>query len=441
MTQNRTHKHNKLQLRIRTLIHPRPFKTQMGFTNGDWKSTPLLETTCITTIPKKIPKDSLHLGYIIYFTLGLGYLLPWNAFVTAIDYFSYLYPETNIDRIFAVVYMGVSFICLIFILCFSKNSNERFRINLGLGIFVVTLLVVVVMDVVYIQGQVGLYGGFYVTVGSVVLCGVADAVVQGGVIGSAGELPEKYMQAVLAGTAASGVVVSILRVVTKLIYTQDASGLRGSARLYFGVSIVIMVICIVFYNVVEKLRIVKYYKELKAEAEAMNMEEEEKGGVALWQIVKSIKWYGFGIILIYLVTLSIFPGYITEDVHSSILKDWYSILLIFGYNVFDLVGKSLTLVYVIKNIKIVVGGCVGRLLFFPLFFVCLHGPLVFRTEVPVMLLTCLMGLTNGYLTSVLMMMAPKVVQLQHAESAGVLMVLFLVAGLVVGSVVSWFWIV
>lgn len=56
----------------------------------------------------------------------------------------------------------------------------------------------------------------------------------------------------------------------------------------------------------------------------------------------TVKWYGFGIVSLYVVTLSIFPGYITEDVHSQLLKDWYPILLITGYNVFDLVGKSLT---------------------------------------------------------------------------------------------------
>lgn len=60
------------------------------------------------------------------------------------------------------------------------------------------------MDLVYIKGRVGLYDGFYVTVGATALCGLADALVQGGVIGAAGELPERYMQAVVAGTAASG---------------------------------------------------------------------------------------------------------------------------------------------------------------------------------------------------------------------------------------------
>lgn len=244
----------------------------------------------------------------------------------------------------------------------------------------------------------------------------------------------------------AGVLVSVLRILTKSVFPQDASGLRKSANLYFAVSIVVMVICIVFYNVVEKLPVVKYYKDLKVQA--TNMEEEEKGPLTgsvwrstLWQIVESVKWYGFGIVLIYLVTLSIFPGYITEDVHSSLLKDWYSILLITGYNVFDLVGKSLTAVYVVQTTKIAIGGCVVRLLFLPLFFACLHGPPIFRTEIPVTFLTCLMGLTNGYLTSVLMMMAPKVVQLQHAETAGVVMVLFLVAGLAAGSVVSWCWVI
>lgn len=66
------------------------------------------------------------------------------------------------------------------------------------------LLVVPVMDVTYIKGRVGLYDGFYVTVGAIGLSGLADALVQGGIIGSAGEMPERYMQAVVAGTAASG---------------------------------------------------------------------------------------------------------------------------------------------------------------------------------------------------------------------------------------------
>lgn len=394
----------------------------------------------------KIPEDSFHFAYIIYFTLGLGFLLPWNAFITAVDYFSYIYPEASVDRIFAVVYMLVCLVFLLLIIFYSHNSDAYPRINAGLALFVVSMLVVPVLDAVYIKGRVGLYAGFDVTVAAIGLSGVADALVQGGIIGSAGELPERYMQAVVAGTAASGVLVSFLRILTKAVYPQDAYGLRKSANLYFAVSIVVMVICIVFYNLAPRLPVMKYYRELKIQA--INEEKEEKGPVTgavwrstLWDIVGRVKWHGLGIVLIYLVTLSIFPGYITEDVHSEVLKDWYSVLLITGYNVFDLVGKSLTALYLLENEKVAIGGTVVRLLFFPLFYGCLHGPQFFRTEIPVTVLTCLLGLTNGYLTSVLMILAPKIVPLQHAETAGIVIVLFLIIGLAAGSVVSWFWVI
>lgn len=206
-----------------------------------------------------------------------------------------------------------------------------------------------------------------------------------------------------------------------------------------------MFICFVFYNVADRLPVIKYYKDLKAQA--VNNEEEVNGSLtdalrreALWNVVGSVKWHGIGIVLLYVVTLAIFPGYVTEDVHSEILKDWYPIILITAYNVFDLVGKCSTAVYFLNNAKVAIGSCFARLLFFPLFYGCLNGPEFFRGEITVTILTCLLGLTNGYLTSVLMIMAPKIVPLQHSETAGIVIVVFLVVGLASGSIVSWFWV-
>ncbi|XP_015060345.1 equilibrative nucleotide transporter 1 [Solanum pennellii] len=415
----------------------------MGATtvNGGYSES----TSLLTPSNPKIPKDSFHIAYIIYFTLGAGYLLPWNAFITAVDYFSYLYPDVMVDRIFAIVYMIVGLIGLLLIVAFSNKTSAFVRINVGMFLFVVALVTVPLMDVFYVDGRVGVYAGFGVTVGLVGICGIADALVQGGVVGAAGELPERYMQATFAGTAASGVLVSLLRILTKAVYPQDANGLRKSANLYFIFSIAVMILCIVFYNIAHRLPIIKYYNDLKTQA--VNEEKEDKGDLTpeLWRstldIFGTVKWYGFGIVSLYVVTLSIFPGYITEDVHSQLLTDWYPILLITGYNVFDLVGKSLTPVLFFDNAKVAIGACFARLLFLPLFYVCLHGPEFFRTELPVTILTCLLGLTNGYLTSLLMILGPKTVQLQHAEIAGTLLVLFLVMGLAIGSVVSWFWII
>ncbi|WOH16522.1 hypothetical protein DCAR_0936077 [Daucus carota subsp. sativus] len=406
------------------------------------------ETPAETThlLKPKIPKDTYHLAYIIYFTIGVGYLLPWNAFITAVDYFSYLYPNTSVDRTFAIVYMLVGLICLVFILAYAHKSTSFVRINVGFVMFVGALVVVPLMDVGYVKGRVGVFEGFYVAVGAVAVCGIGDALVQGSIIGAAGEMPERYMQAVVAGTGVSGVLVSLLRLLTKAIYPQDAHGLRKSANLYFLVSIAVMIICIVAYNVVHKLPVIKYYNDLKLQA--VDEEKEDKRastsvlwGSPLWDIVGTVKWYGYGILAIYVMTLCIFPGYITEDVHSYILNDWYPILLITGYNVFDLVGKSLTAIYMLENAKVAIGASFARLVFLPLFYVCLHGPQFFRTEIPVTVLTCLLGLTNGYLTSVLMILGTKTVLVQHAETAGIVLVIFLVTGLFIGSAVSWFWVI
>lgn len=179
-------------------------------TDVDSESALLLSTATAQANSNEIPKDSFHLTYIIYFVLGFGYLLPWNAFVTAVDYFAYLYPDASVDRIFAVGYMSVGLICLLLIVLYAHKSHSFVRINVGLVLFVVSLLIVPIMDVSYIKGRVGLYDGFYVTVSAVALSGIGDALVQSGVIGSAGELPARYMQAVVAGTAASGEIFSML---------------------------------------------------------------------------------------------------------------------------------------------------------------------------------------------------------------------------------------
>ncbi|XP_068667156.1 equilibrative nucleotide transporter 1-like [Aristolochia californica] len=404
-----------------------------------------VESQLLAPTSAKAPADHFHVAYIVYFTLGTGFLLPWNAFITAVDYFDYLYPGVSVNRVFAPVYMLVTLSCLLIIVGWAHKSSARVRINLGLALFVVALLVVPIMDVIYTRGIRGLYSGYYVTVAAVALAGIADALVQGGVMGTAGELPERYMQATVAGTAASGVIVSLLRIVTKAIFPQDAHGLRSSANLYFGVSIVVMVICVVCYNVADRLPVIQYYNDLKMQA--MNEEEKEKGSLGgsqwrstLWEIVGRIKWFGFGIFLVYLISLSIYPGHVTADVHSQILKDWYPVLLITGYNVFDLIGKSLLAIYLIENANIAVAACIARLLFYPLFLACLHGPKIFRSEIPVTFLTCLLGLTNGYFSGVLMIVAPKTVPLQYSETVGIVLVLFLLVGLATGSIVANFWV-
>ncbi|WZZ06597.1 hypothetical protein YC2023_092518 [Brassica napus] len=130
-----------------------------------------------------------------------------------------------------------------------------------------------------------------------------------------------------------------------------------------------MVICDVSYNVAHTLPVIKFREERKAQA--LLKESQENGSLT-----------------------GLEENALADRDEDQILGDWFPVLVIAGFNVFDLVGKSLTAVFMLVDEKTAVGGCIARLLCYPLFWVCLHGPMFLRTEIPVAILRCLLGLTD-----------------------------------------------
>lgn len=403
---------------------------------------PGMEIAKTSNIDRAEPRDTHKIAYIIHFFLGAGNLLPWNTFITAIDYFGYLYPHRHVEKVFSVAYMSSSMMALIMMLTWGNFGNKnsfRFRMNLGFTLFVFSILVAPILDWAQhgntrFEGT-GLDCSYYLTVASVVTCGLADGIVAGTLVGSAGKLPKEYMQAIFAGNASSGVLATILRIMTKATLEQSERGLRISAHFYFLVSEVILTASIVCCNLLYKLPVMQKYNNILQEDPLYCRPKR------FWQVARTIRWPAFGVLMIYIVTLSIFPGYIAESVESKSLKDWYPILLIAIYNASDLLGKSLTTVFLLKGTGKATWGSLARLMFYPLFKECLHGPKWLKTELPMGLLTAFLGLSNGYLTSCLMILAPKEVLSAEAEIAAIVMVVFLGAGLVGGSVLGWFWLI
>ncbi|CAN6540801.1 unnamed protein product [Malus baccata var. baccata] len=385
------------------------------------------------------PRDAYKIAYIIHFLLGAGSLLPWNAFITAVDYFGRLYPTKHVEKVFSVAYMSSSLLVLLVMMSWSnwwEKMSPRLKLNLGFSLFILSLMVAPITG--WLSRSSALSSGranadYGVTVTSVVVCGLADGLVGGSLMGSAGKLPKKYMQAVFAGTASSGVIISLLRISTKAMLPQTPKGLQTSANSYFIVSTIFLLCCIFACNLLYRLTVIQEHCRLA-------QDEPFCARPKFWDVARKVPMPAFGIFVTYTVTLSIFPGFIAESLESKLLQDWYPILLITVYNVADLVGKSLTAVYLLKSIKRATLACITRLLFYPIFTACLHGPPWLKAETPMVALTFMLGLTNGYLTSVLMMIVPKTVPVSEAELSAIVMVVFLGVGLVSGSVLGWFWI-
>ncbi|CAH9089502.1 unnamed protein product [Cuscuta epithymum] len=391
----------------------------------------------------EVPRDTYRLAYTIHFLLGAGSLLAWNALITAVDYFEYCYPGLHVEKVFSVAYMSSSLATMVMVLVgFGRHNTNtrswfRLRMNLGFSMFVLSLMLTPTMDWWLKKKELTnkCAAPYSAVVLSVVICGIGDGLVGGTLFGSAGKLPKQYMQAIFAGTASSGVFISALRVITKASLPQTPQGLKTSAHFYFIVSTAILVGCIACSNLLHKLPVMqKHYRLLQ-------VDQKSSPKPRFWNVARAIRWPAFGIFMIYTVTLSIFPGFLAENIHSEMLQDWYPILLISVYNISDFLGKSMTGIYVVESIGKATWGCVGRVLMYPLFSLCLHGPNWLKTETPIIFLTITLGVTNGYFTSVLMILSPKSVPLSESEIAAIVMAVFLGIGLVSGSVLGWIWII
>lgn len=76
--------------------------------------------------------------------------MPWNAFITAADYYSEEFPGKHVDRLLTIAYLPVNLLVLGFTLsCDFRRQLPRNDVRVIAGFFVysVTMLFVPVMDV------------------------------------------------------------------------------------------------------------------------------------------------------------------------------------------------------------------------------------------------------------------------------------------------------
>ncbi|KAL2929664.1 Equilibrative nucleotide transporter 8 [Bienertia sinuspersici] len=310
-------------------------------------------------------KDTCKIAYILHFFLGAGNLLPWNTFITAIDYFTYLYPSKHVERVFSVAYMTSSLFILLLMInnqghSIMTKTSFRIRMNVGMSMFIMSLIVAPTID--WAKWSFHERFSFIAIVTSVVVCGLADGLIAGSLIGSAGKLPKEYMQAASL--------------------PENPQGLQTSAHFYFIVSAIILIVCTICSNLLFRLPVMQQHQNNKQLSHLEYDNNHTTHKPKLSNTAKNIISPAFGIMSIYVVTLSIFPGFISDNNQKSeLLKTGTRFCSSLVYNFSDLVGKSLTALCIPSNISKVTWACLARVMFYPGFRASLHGPKWLRGEV------------------------------------------------------------
>ncbi|XP_062188726.1 equilibrative nucleotide transporter 3-like [Phragmites australis] len=397
------------------------------------------------------------LGIVVCFILGNGSLFAWNSMLTIEDYYVALFPDYHPTRVLTLVYQPFAFAITCIMAYYEAKMNTRRRNLAGFSLFFIGSFALIILDIAT-KGR----GGLGVFVGVCIISaifGTADANCQGALVGDLSLMCPEFIQSFLSGLAASGALTSALRLITKAAFENSKDGLRIGAILFFSVTCLFELLCLLLYKFVfPKLPIVKYYRS-KAAAEGSKTVASDLAAAGLGteqhgqaeedpQICKRLSTkellvenvdYAFDIYLIYVLTLSIFPGFLSEDTGSHSLGTWYALVLIAMYNVWDLIGRYLPLIpcITLTSRKGMTCAILARFLFIPAFyFTAKYGDQGYM-----ILLTSLLGLSNGYLTVCVLVEAPRGYKGPEQNALGNVLVVCLLGGIFSGVVLDWLWLI
>ncbi|CAI0406913.1 unnamed protein product [Linum tenue] len=248
-----------------------------------------------------------------------------------------------------------------------------------------------------------------------------------------------------------------LRLITKAAFENANNGLRKGAQLFLAIATFAEFLCFLLYAFyVPKLPIVKYYrakaakegsKTVSADLKAAGIHTHSEQGedtklierLNNKQLIAQNIDYAMDLFFIYVLTASIFPGFLSEDTGTHRLGSWYIPVLIAVYNTWDLVGRYVPLIECIKltSRKWVMIAILSRFLLIPAFyFTAKYGG-----QGWMLFVTSFLGLTNGYLTVCVMTVAPKGYKGPEQNALGNLLVLFLMTGIFAGVTLDWLWLI
>ncbi|KAG0413367.1 hypothetical protein HPB47_009485 [Ixodes persulcatus] len=209
------------------------------------------------------PEDRCHCIYLALVLAGVGFLLPYNSFIIAVDYFQAKYPGTTIVFDMSLVYILMAFFAVVVNNLLVETLPLQVRITFGYLLSFGTLLFVALFEVYWDAFEHD--SGYRANLVAVAVVALGCTVQQSSFYGYTSMLPSRYTQAVMTGESAAGVLVSTSRILTKALLSDE----RVNTLLFFSVSVLVVFLCFVVHGLVlQRTRFVRFYLALCAPASA-----------------------------------------------------------------------------------------------------------------------------------------------------------------------------
>lgn len=443
------------------------------------------------------PSDRYKAVWVIFFTLGLGTLLPWNFFLTATRYFTNRLggpqnisslerlpglnstyegrepPPTYLQARFNNFMTLCAMLPLLIFTCLNSFLHQRIPQKVRILGSLVAILLVFMMTAALVKVPLEPLPFFVITMVKIILINSFGAILQGSLFGLAGLLPVSYTAPIMSGQGMAGTFAALAMICA----ISSGSLLADSAFGYFITACVVILLAIGSYILLPRLDFFRYhsmkdkteYRVHERHAEPENtidlIKKDESNGVeqsypnntapqvpgqkpSVFSIFKKIWVMALSVCFIFTVTIGVYPA-VTAEVKSTIAgsSKWEMYFIpvscFLMFNIFDWLGRSLTAVclWPRKDSRLLPFMVAARIVFIPLFMLCNvqprnHMPVFFHHDAWYIIFIILFSISNGYLASLCMCFGPKKVPAHEAETAGAIMAFFLSLGLALGAVFS-----
>ncbi|XP_045697794.1 equilibrative nucleoside transporter 3 [Phyllostomus hastatus] len=427
--------------------------------------------------PLQRPEDRFNRAYIIFFSLGVGGLLPWNFFVTAKEYWIFKLcncsspapgEESEDSDILNYFESYLSIASTVpSVLCLAANfllvNRVPIHVRVLASLAVMLAIFVVMTALVKVDTSSWTRSFFAVTIACMAILSGSSTVFNSSVFGMTGSFPMRNSQALISGGAMGGTISAV----ASLVDLALSSDVTESTLAFFLTADVFLGLCIGLYLLLPRLEYARYYMRPVRPPHVFSGEEpplqdspsnplvaprsSSSPTPPLCPILKRTAGLGFCVAYLFFITSAIFPAISTniESLDKDSGSPWTTkffipITAFLLYNFADLCGRQITAWVQVPGprSKVLPALVLLRTGLVPLFMFCNFQPrvhlqsVVFPSDIYPVLFSSLLGLSNGYLSTLALIYGPKIVSRELAEATGVVMSFYMYVGLALGSACS-----